>query len=80
MLRLLFEAHTVQNFNLKEFDAASDARGAATLVAAGDSALPSNCEGCIVSGGGAGGGGGGGGGVGAARFARRASRGSVDMV
>ena len=79
MLRLLFEAQTVQNLSLKESDSEPGTAGAEFILSAGDSDGPSRDRGeaCVVSGGG---GGGGGGGVAAARFAKRASRGSVDMM
>ena len=79
MLRLLFEAQTVQNLSLKESGWESGITGAVVAMSVGASDAPSRDSGeaCVASGGG---GGGGGGGVGAARFARRASRGSVDMM
>lgn len=70
----------MQNLSLKDSDGDSRAGLVACLVSAGESAAPSrdNADACAISGGG---GGGGGGGVWAVvRFARRASRGSVDMV
>lgn len=69
----------MQNLSLNEAAGASAMDGAALLVSAGESDVPSrdSNEACAASRGG----GGGGGGVGAAvRFARRASRGSVDMT
>ena len=79
MLRLLFEAHTVQNLSLKESEGEPGTAGVQVALSAGESDGPSRDRGeaCVVSGGG---GGGGGGGVGAVRFAKRASRGSVDMM
>jgi hypothetical protein len=79
MLRLLFEAQTVQNLSLKESEGDTSAGGTEVAFSAGKSDGPSRDRGeaCVVSGGG---GGGGGGGVGAVRFAKRASRGSVDMM
>jgi hypothetical protein len=78
MLRLLFEAQTVQNLSLKDSVSGSELGGTAVEMS-GTSDAPSREKGeaCKAS---RGGGGGGGGGVGAARFARRASRGSVDMM
>lgn len=73
MLRLLFEAQTVQNFSLKEGLSPVVGRGPS-----GTSFAPSRERGDVAVGGG-GGGGGGAGGV-AVRGARRARRGSVDMT
>lgn len=69
----------MQNLSLKESDGDSEAARDACVESEGESAAPSrDNEDAWASGGG---GGGGGGGVRAVvRFARRASRGSVDMA
>ena len=78
ILRLLFEAQTVQNFSLYDVDDSVDGGAGDAAECIGISAGPSKL---VTGAGSAGGGGGGGTGCdwAAVRAARRASRGSVAM-
>lgn len=70
----------MQNFSLKASDGLPAMEGAALAVAVGESAVPSKNSGDARAASRREGGGGGGGVCTAVRFARRASRGSVDMM